>query len=62
MAIHANGHNVNRLESDMKLNGDGNFQHGMVKRQLETLKLRHLQVSGNIPGFSKSNYTFLRVA
>lgn len=50
MAIHANGHNVKRLESDMKVNEDGILQLGTVKRQWETLKLRQLPVAGNVAG------------
>ena len=55
MAIHANGHNVNRLESDMRVNENGKIQLGMVKRQWGTLELRKLPVPGTTGLVSKSN-------
>ena len=55
MAIHANGHNVNRLESDLRVNENGKIQVGMVKRQWGTLELRQLPVPGTTGLVSKSN-------
>ena len=67
--IHANRHNANSLENDMRVNEIGNWGRwlqagklGMVKRQWETRKLRTIRVPGTVPGLLiKSNKKKLSV-
>ena len=52
-AIHANGHDVNKLESDMMVNKNGNLQQGMVKRQWKAREIPQFPVTGTTASVSK---------